>query len=47
MVYTKKIFLEIVSLDRVSDNKIFLSLKKNIPDSHIKLHIVKQMTTRD
>lgn len=47
MVYTKKLYLEITSIDRVTDDKIYLSLKKNIPDSFIKMYIVKQMTRAD
>lgn len=38
MPYTNVFFLEITSLEPVSDDLIFLSLKKNIPQSYVKLY---------
>ena len=38
MPYTKKFFIEITSLNKISDEVIFLSLSKNIKDSYVKLY---------
>lgn len=38
MPYTKKYFIEITSLDKISDEKIFMALKKNFDKTYIKLY---------
>ena len=37
MVYRKLYFVKIASLEPISNDKVFLSLSKNIKDSHIQL----------
>ena len=37
MVYTKRYFIEITTLETVSTEKVFLSLSKNITQSCIKI----------
>lgn len=37
MVYRKLYFVKIASLEPISNDKVFLSLTKNIKDSHIQL----------
>jgi len=38
MPYTKKYFIEITSLEKISDNKVFLALKKNFDKTYVKLY---------
>lgn len=38
MPYTKKFFVEITSLEPISDDVIFLSLSKNIKHGYVKLY---------
>jgi len=38
MPYTKRFFMEITSLEPISDNVIYLSLSKNIKNSYVKLY---------
>ena len=44
---TKKMFIEITSLDEVDDIKIYDVIKKNFPNSFIKIHFVKKVTRSD
>ena len=43
----KKVFVDIYSVDNVSDEQIYDYLHKNIPNSYIKLHIVKEFSYGD
>jgi len=38
MPYNKKFFVDITSLEPISDEVIYLSLSKNIKDSYVKLY---------
>jgi len=47
MVYTKKYFIEITTLEPVSNDRIFLSLKRNIKNSYIKLYSAENVLVKD
>lgn len=38
MPYTKRFFVEVTSLEPISDEVVFLSLSKNIKASYVKLY---------
>lgn len=38
MPYTKKYFIEITSLNKISDEKLFLAIKKNFDKTYVKLY---------
>ena len=41
MPYTEKYYIEITTLDKMKRDRVFLILKKNIPQSFIKMYKVK------
>jgi len=47
MVYTKKMFLEITTLQPIKDEQIYEALHKNIDKSYIKIYSVGQVTYKD
>ena len=47
MVYTKKLFIEITTLKKINKDIIYLSLKKNIPESHISIYSAERIELRD
>ena len=47
MVHTKKLFIEITTIDKISNDLIFLALKKNIQNSYIKIFSAEQILLKD
>ena len=47
MVYTKKLFVQITSIDKVTDSLIYHSLKKNLPKSFIKIYKSEELIIGD
>jgi hypothetical protein len=43
MVYTKKLFVEITTLDPISTDIIYLSLSKNIKNSFIQIFVASEI----
>ena len=47
MVYTKMFFIEITTLEQISNDRVFLSIKRNIPDSFVKLFSAENILIKD
>jgi hypothetical protein len=47
MVYTKKMFIEITTLEPIKIEKIYLSLSRNIPQSHISIYEATECLVKD
>jgi len=47
MVFTKKYFIEITTLEPIDDDKVFKSLKANFKRSFIKLNVASEKGLRD
>jgi len=45
MVYTKRYFIEITTLNQMSDDLVYLSLDKNIKDSFITIYKIESEYT--
>lgn len=47
MSYTKKVFVEITTLEPISDELIYNALHHNIKSSFIVIHCINKITYRD
>jgi polyribonucleotide nucleotidyltransferase len=47
MPYVKKMYIEITTLDKIDDVRIFDILKKNIKESFIRIYSVNKITRSD
>ena len=48
MVYTKRLFIEITTIEQIEVDKVYLALTRNIPKSFIKIFDIKEeFTFRD